>query len=106
MPQLLARPGCSWVAVATAAPESPLRRLRPKILVAHPEYCFPCKADSRFSSKAAVSATNMNLLARTKYVNDHYPPAKNPLLYGAARTERYINIMRNCTLARMDILGW
>src|SRR5204863_59478 len=27
--------------------------------------------------------TNMNLLARTKYVNDHYPPPKNPLLYGA-----------------------
>jgi metallo-beta-lactamase class B len=50
--------------------------------------------------------TNMNLLARTKYINDHYPPAKNPLLYGAARTERYINIMRNCTLARMEILGW
>jgi metallo-beta-lactamase class B len=50
--------------------------------------------------------TNMNLLARTKYVSDHYPPAKNPLLYGAARTERYINIMRNCTLARMEILGW
>ena len=50
--------------------------------------------------------TNMNLLARTKYVHDHYPPAKNPLLYGAARTERYINIMRNCTLARMEILGW
>jgi glyoxylase-like metal-dependent hydrolase (beta-lactamase superfamily II) len=50
--------------------------------------------------------TNMNLLARTTYVNDHYPPAKNPLLYGAARTERYINIMRNCTLARMEVLGW
>jgi metallo-beta-lactamase class B len=50
--------------------------------------------------------TNMNLLARTQYVNDNYPPAKNPLLYGAARTERYINIMRNCTLARMDVLGW
>ena len=50
--------------------------------------------------------TNMNILARTKYVNDHYPPANNPLLYGAARTERYINIMRNCTLARMEILGW
>jgi len=50
--------------------------------------------------------TNMNLLARTTYVNAHYPPAKNPLLYGAARTERYINIMRNCTLARMEILGW
>ena len=31
--------------------------------------------------------TNMNLLARTKYVNDNFPPAKNPLLYGAARTE-------------------
>ena len=50
--------------------------------------------------------TNMNLLARTKYVHEHYPPAKNPLLYGAARTERYINIMRNCTLARLEILGW
>ena len=50
--------------------------------------------------------TNMNMLARTKYVNDNYPPAKNPLLYGAERTERYINIMRNCTLARMEILGW
>ena len=50
--------------------------------------------------------TNMNLLARTKYVDANYPPAKNPLLYGAARTERDINIMRNCTLARMDILGW
>ena len=50
--------------------------------------------------------TNMNLLARTKYVDANYPPAKNPLLYGAARTERYINIMRNCTLARMEILGW
>ena len=50
--------------------------------------------------------TNMHLLARTKYVNDNYPPAKNPLLYGAERTERYINIMLNCTLARMQILGW
>ena len=27
--------------------------------------------------------TNMNILARTKYVHDNYPPAKNPLLYGA-----------------------
>jgi hypothetical protein len=50
--------------------------------------------------------TNMNILARMKYVNDDYPPATNPLLYGAARTERYINIMRNCTLARMEVLGW
>jgi len=50
--------------------------------------------------------TNMNILARTKYVNDNYPPAKNPLLYGAERTARYLNIVRNCTLARMEILGW
>jgi hypothetical protein len=50
--------------------------------------------------------TNMNFLSRMKYVNDHYPPAKNPLLYGAERTARYINIMRNCTLARMEVLGW
>jgi metallo-beta-lactamase class B len=50
--------------------------------------------------------TNMNLLARTKYVHDNYPPARNPLLYGAPRTARYIGIMRNCTLARMEILGW
>ena len=50
--------------------------------------------------------TNMNILARTKWVNDHYPPAKNPLLYGAARTERYLNIVRACTQARFEILGW
>jgi glyoxylase-like metal-dependent hydrolase (beta-lactamase superfamily II) len=50
--------------------------------------------------------TNMNLLARMKYVNDEYPPAKNPLLYGSVRTERYINIMRACTQARMEALGW
>jgi len=50
--------------------------------------------------------TNMNLLARTKYVHENYPPAVNPLLYGAERTERYLNIVRNCTLARMEILGW
>jgi hypothetical protein len=41
-----------------------------------------------------------------KYVNDNYPPATNPLLYGAARTERYINIMRACSQARMAALGW
>lgn len=50
--------------------------------------------------------TNMNILARMKYVNDNYPPATNPLLYGAARTERYINIMRACSQARMAALGW
>jgi metallo-beta-lactamase class B len=50
--------------------------------------------------------TNMNLLARTKYVSDNYPPAENPLLYGAQRTKSYIEIMRACTLARMEALGW
>jgi metallo-beta-lactamase class B len=50
--------------------------------------------------------TNMNILARTKYVSDAFPPKTNPLLYGAERTARYINIMRACTQARMEILGW
>jgi metallo-beta-lactamase class B len=50
--------------------------------------------------------TNMNLLARTKYVHENYPPKKNPLLYGAERTARYINIVRACTQARLDIFGW
>jgi hypothetical protein len=50
--------------------------------------------------------TNMNILARTKYVSDSYPPATNPLLYGAERTRKYIEIMRACTLARMEALGW
>jgi metallo-beta-lactamase class B len=50
--------------------------------------------------------TNMNILARTKYVSDAFPPKMNPLLYGPERTARYINIVRDCTLARMEILGW
>jgi metallo-beta-lactamase class B len=50
--------------------------------------------------------TNMNLLARTKYVNDNYPPANNPLLYGVERTRRNIEIMRACTQARLEALGW
>ena len=50
--------------------------------------------------------TNMNILARTKYVHDNYPPAKNPLLYGAERTARYLNIVRACTQARLEIFGW
>jgi metallo-beta-lactamase class B len=50
--------------------------------------------------------TNMNMLARTKYVNDNYPPAKNPLLYGAERTNRYIEILRACSQARLEALGW
>ena len=54
--------------------------------------------------------TNMNLLARVKYVNDNFAAlektGKNPLLYGPDKTRRYIEIMRVCTEARMDILGW
>ena len=50
--------------------------------------------------------TNMNLLARTKYVHENYPPKKNPLLYGAERPARYINIVRACTQARLEIFGW
>jgi len=30
----------------------------------------------------------------------------NGLLYGVARTERYLNIVRACTQARLEILGW
>ena len=50
--------------------------------------------------------TNMNLLARTKYVHENYPPAKNPLLYGAERTRRYLEIVRACSQARIEALGW
>jgi metallo-beta-lactamase class B len=50
--------------------------------------------------------TNMNTLARIKYVTDHVGTPNNPLLYGAARTHRYIEIMRDCTYARMYALGW
>lgn len=54
--------------------------------------------------------TNMNMLARTKYVSDAYaagaPPAKNPLLYGAERTSKYIEILRACSQARIEALGW
>jgi len=54
--------------------------------------------------------TNVNTLARVQYVNDNFASleksGKNPLLYGAAKTRHYIEIMRNCTLARMEALGW
>ena len=53
-----------------------------------------------------VINTTRNRLARTTYVQDRDPPAKNPLLYGPYRSERYITMMRNCTLARMEFLGW
>jgi metallo-beta-lactamase class B len=49
--------------------------------------------------------TNMNLLARTKYVNDNYPPAKNPLLYGAEKTEKYLNIVQACSRAFIALQG-
>jgi len=51
--------------------------------------------------------TNMNILARTKYVSDNIATLKsNPLLYGPERTARYLNIVRACTQARLEILGW
>jgi metallo-beta-lactamase class B len=51
--------------------------------------------------------TNMNILARAKYVNDNFATLKaNPMLYGPERTTRYLNIVRACSLARMEILGW
>ncbi|MDH4125836.1 MAG: hypothetical protein OEW64_02165 [Gammaproteobacteria bacterium] len=51
--------------------------------------------------------TNMNLLARTKYVHEKYPPEKNPMLYGAERTTKYLNIVRACSrayIAAVDML--
>ncbi len=51
--------------------------------------------------------TNMNLLARTTYEHENYPPAVNPLLYGAERTEKYLNIVRACSrawIAAVDML--
>jgi len=31
--------------------------------------------------------TNMNSPARQRYVTDHFPPANNPIIHGAPRTE-------------------
>jgi metallo-beta-lactamase class B len=49
---------------------------------------------------------NMNTLSRQTYVNDHYPPAKNPMLYGVEKTHKYIEITRACSQARLEALGW
>jgi hypothetical protein len=50
--------------------------------------------------------TNMNLLARTKYVHEIYGKIpRNPLLYGPERTEKYIEIVRACTRAWMVASG-
>ncbi len=48
--------------------------------------------------------TNMNLLARTKYVSDNYGRIpRNPLLYGADRTAKYLNIVRACSRAFISL---
>jgi metallo-beta-lactamase class B len=50
--------------------------------------------------------TNMNTLARTKYVHENYGKIKtNPLLYGAERTEKYLNIVKACTRGWMVATG-
>ena len=56
--------------------------------------------------------TNMNILARMKYiqgqkfVNGKYPSNNHPMFYGVEKTEKYINIMRACSQARLEALGW
>jgi metallo-beta-lactamase class B len=50
--------------------------------------------------------TNMNILARTKYVHENYGKIKtNPLLYGPERTEKYLNIVKACTRGWMVATG-
>ena len=49
---------------------------------------------------------NNNTLSRQAYVNDHYPPAKNPMLYGVEKDHKYIEITRACSQARIAALGW
>ncbi len=49
---------------------------------------------------------NVNTLSRQTYVNNNYPPAKNPLLYGVEKTRKYIDITRACAQARVEALGW
>ena len=50
--------------------------------------------------------TNMNSLAREKWLTENYDKGINPILYGAAKTEKYINIVRACSQARLEALGW
>ena len=54
--------------------------------------------------------TNMNSIGRLQYVNSNYATlsksGQNPMLYGVDKTRRYIEILRNCTLARFEALGW
>ena len=50
--------------------------------------------------------TNMNTLARTKYVHENYGKIpRNPLLYGPERTAKYIEIVRACTRGWMVATG-
>jgi metallo-beta-lactamase class B len=49
---------------------------------------------------------NVNTLSRMTYVNNNYPPARNPLLYGVEKTRKYIEITRACSQARLEALGW
>jgi metallo-beta-lactamase class B len=49
---------------------------------------------------------NINTLSRIMYVNNNYPPAKNPMIYGVEKTRKYIEITRACGQARLEALGW
>ena len=56
--------------------------------------------------------TNMNILARMKYVqgqkfvNGQYPTDNHPMFYGVEKTAKYLEILRACSQARMEALGW
>ena len=50
--------------------------------------------------------TNMNLLARTKYVNDNYRKSRRTRCSTAPeRTAKYINIVRACSRAHIALIG-
>ena len=49
---------------------------------------------------------NQNTLSRMEYLTAHYPMTKNPMLYGAEKDRKYIEITRACAQARMAALGW
>ena len=47
-----------------------------------------------------------NTLAREKWLTENYDKGVNPIIYGAAKTEKYLNILRACSEARLEALGW
>lgn len=50
--------------------------------------------------------TNMNMLARTKYIAENYAKMpKHPLLYGAERTSKYLDIIEACSKAFIALTG-